>query len=91
MVKKSPFDYTPEEMASHVDSVKGSVDLFLRKSIGIRPFSELVEFMKDKFRMADEQMFKEWVQKEFPGQFRFVHVQEGKLNPDDIRTGNSDS
>ena len=91
MVKKSPLDFTPEEMEQHVNCVREAVTLFLKASGKVRPFSELVKFMDTKFRTADEQMFKEWVQKEFPEKFSYIHVQEGKLNPDDIRTGNSDS
>lgn len=63
-----------EAMAEHVNLVRESVELFLRTSgIGSK-FSDLLEFMNKQFRTADEQMFKEWTQREFPGQFIYSHI-----------------
>ena len=65
---------SPEAMAEHVNSVRESVELFLRISgIGSK-FSDLLEFMNKQFRTSNEQTFKEWTQKEFPGQFVYSHT-----------------
>ena len=83
MNKKSPLEWSPEEMAQHVQTVREGVELFLRESGVGRNFTELVDFINTKFRCADEQMFKEWVQKEFPGQLVYTHKHEAEWTPDD--------
>jgi hypothetical protein len=72
--KKSPLEWSPEEMAVHVNSVRDAVRSFLNESGVGSKFSDLVEFMNTRFRTADEQMFKEWTEKEFPGQFTYSHT-----------------
>lgn len=80
---KSPLDYTPEEKAQHVGSVRDAVESFLRESGVGAKFSDLVAFMSNKFRMADEEMFKEWTEKEFPGQFTYTHTHQATYDDAD--------
>lgn len=72
--KKSPLEWSPEEMAQHVGSVREAVELFIKTSGEGSRFSDLVEFMNKRFRTADEQMFKEWTEKEFPGKLTYSHT-----------------
>jgi len=72
--KKSPLELSPEEMSTYVGTVKDAVQLFLNESGVGSKFSDLVAFMNTRFRTADEQMFKEWTEKEFPGQFTYTHT-----------------
>jgi len=81
--KKSPLERSPEEMAQYVVAVREAVKLFLKESgVGSR-FSDLVEFMNTRFRTADEQMFKEWTEKEFPGQFTYTHTHTATYDSDE--------
>lgn len=71
---KSPLERTPEEKAEYISTIRQAVESFVKESgIGSK-FSDLVEFMNKQFRTADEEMFKEWTQKEFPGQFTYTHT-----------------
>lgn len=83
MAKKSPLEWSPEEMAQYVGTVRDAVELFLKESgVGSR-FSDLVEFMNKRFRTADEEMFKEWTEKEFPGQFTYTHTHTATYDGDE--------
>ena len=81
--EKSPLEWSSEEMSQYVASVRESVQLFLKR--GNSSFSDLVQYISsEKFRVVDEEMFEEWTKKEFPGQFSYIHVQEGTLGSDDL-------
>lgn len=75
MTKKSPLKYTAEEMAEHVKSIRDAVASFIQESGVISPkFSDLVAYMNTKFNTVDEEMFKGWTEKEFPGQIVYSHT-----------------
>lgn len=81
--KKSPLEWSPEEMAQYVGTVRDAVELFLKESGVGSKFSDLVEFMNKRFRTADEEMFKEWTEKEFPGQFTYTHTHTATYDGDE--------
>jgi hypothetical protein len=81
--KKSPLEWSPEEMAQYVGTVREAVELFLKESGVGSKFSDLVQFMNTRFRTADEEMFKEWTEKEFPGQFTYTHTHTATYDGDE--------
>lgn len=59
---------------NHVRSVKDAIQSFLWENHGqveLNSFQKLVQFMSQRFITVDQEMFKGWVEKEFPGQFNF--------------------
>ena len=89
MAKKSPLKFTAEEMEGHVNSIREAVASFLRVSGVIAPkFSDLVDYMNTMFNTVDEEMFKAWTEKEFPGQIVYSHTlpatYDGDENEEDV-------
>jgi hypothetical protein len=60
-----------KEIKQHVDNLRDVVQSFLNTD---NSFTNLVKFVSSKYNLVDEEMFKEWIEKEFPNQFNFANV-----------------
>lgn len=57
------------DMKVHIRNLKDAVKAFLYDSPRPADFAELSTFMDERFNVVDNEMFREWIDKEFPGKF----------------------
>lgn len=78
-------EWSAGEMEEHLNSVREAVASFIKKS-GDK-FSDLVDHINSEvqfgIRIADEQMFKAWTEKEFPGQLTYSYSQTETYDGED--------
>jgi hypothetical protein len=60
------------DMKVHIRNLKDAVKAFLYDAKeNPADFAELSAFMDERFNVVDNEMFREWIDKEFPGKFAF--------------------
>lgn len=56
-----------QNIENHLSNLRSAVQSFLENN---NNFEDLLDFVRSKFNVVDEEMFKEWVEKEFPNQIK---------------------